>query len=67
MVVKYAPLVLKMVHRIAPIVHAVVDFDDLKSVGYIALVQPLGHSTPNLELLSRCIASTAFEERFWMN
>ena len=32
MVVKYAPLVLKMVHRIAPIVHAVVDFDDLKSV-----------------------------------
>ena len=39
LVVKYAPLVLKMVHRIAPIVHAVVDFDDLKSVGYIALVQ----------------------------
>ncbi len=39
LVVKYAPLVLKMVHRIAPIVHAVVDFDDLKSVGYVALVQ----------------------------
>jgi len=36
---KYAPLVLKMVHRIAPITRSVVDFDDLKSVGYFALVQ----------------------------
>lgn len=36
---KYAPLVLKMVHRIAPITRSVVDFDDLKNVGYFALVQ----------------------------
>ena len=39
LVLKYAPLVLKMVHRIAPIVRSVVDFDDLKNVGYLALVQ----------------------------
>ena len=39
LVMKYAPLVLKMVHRIAPIVRSVVDFDDLKNVGYLALVQ----------------------------
>jgi RNA polymerase sigma factor for flagellar operon FliA len=39
LVVKYTPLVLKMVHRIAPISHAVVDFEDLKSVAYFALVQ----------------------------
>lgn len=39
LVLKYAPLVLKMVHRIAPIVRSVVDFDDLKNVGFLALVQ----------------------------
>lgn len=39
LIAKYTPLVLKMVHRISPITRAVVDFEDLKSVAYFALVQ----------------------------
>jgi RNA polymerase sigma factor FliA len=38
-VTKYAPMVLKMVHRIAPMTRSVVDIEDLKSVAYFALVQ----------------------------
>ncbi|MBI4659602.1 MAG: FliA/WhiG family RNA polymerase sigma factor [Verrucomicrobia bacterium] len=48
LVLKYAPLVLKMVHRIAPIVRSVVDFDDLKNVGYLALVQAARAFDPDL-------------------
>lgn len=48
LVLKYAPLVLKMVHRIAPIVRSVVDFDDLKNVGYMALVQAARSFDPDL-------------------
>lgn len=48
LVVKYAPLVLKMVHRIAPVMHAVVDFEDLKSVAYFALVQSARSFDPEL-------------------
>ncbi len=45
---KYSPLVLKMVHRIAPITQAVVDFDDLKNVGYFALVQAARAFNPDM-------------------
>lgn len=48
LVVKYAPLVLKMVHRIAPITRAVVDFEDLKNVAYFALVQSARSFDPDL-------------------
>ncbi|MBM3840922.1 MAG: FliA/WhiG family RNA polymerase sigma factor [Verrucomicrobia bacterium] len=48
LVLKYAPLVLKMVYRIAPIVRSVVDFDDLKNVGYLALVQAARAFDPDL-------------------
>jgi RNA polymerase sigma factor FliA len=48
LVVKYAPLVLKMVHRIAPVTHPVVDFEDLKSVAYFALVQSARSFDPEL-------------------
>lgn len=48
LVVKYAPLVLKMVHRIAPVMHSVVDFEDLKSVAYFALVQSARSFDPDL-------------------
>jgi RNA polymerase sigma factor for flagellar operon FliA len=41
-------LVLKMVHRIAPITRAVVDFEDLKSVAYFALVQSARSFDPEL-------------------
>ena len=47
-VAKYAPLVLKMVHRIAPITRAVVDYDDLKSVAFCALVQAARAFDPKL-------------------
>lgn len=48
LVIKYAPLVIKMVHRIAPVMHAVVDFEDLKSVAYFALVQSARSFDPDL-------------------
>lgn len=48
LVVKYAPLVLKMVHRIAPVMHSVVDFEDLKSVAYFALVQSARSFDPEI-------------------
>ncbi len=48
LVVKYAPLVLKMVHRIAPITRSVVDFEDLKNVAYFALVQAARSFDPEL-------------------
>lgn len=47
-VTKYAPLVLKMVHRIAPITRSVVDFDDLKNVAFCALIQSARSFDPNL-------------------
>ena len=47
-VAKYTPLVLKMVHRIAPITRAVVDFEDLKSVAYFALVQAARSFNPDI-------------------
>ncbi len=48
LVAKYTPLVLKMVHRIAPITRAVVDFEDLKSVAYFALVQAARSFNPDI-------------------
>jgi RNA polymerase sigma factor for flagellar operon FliA len=48
LVVKYAPLVLKMVHRIAPITRSVVDFEDLKNVAYFALVQSARSFNPEM-------------------
>jgi RNA polymerase sigma factor FliA len=48
LVVKYTPLVVKMVHRIAPVIHPVVDFEDLKNVAYFALVQSARAFDPEL-------------------
>jgi len=48
LVLKYAPFVLKMVHRIAPITRSVVDFEDLKSVAYFALVQAARSFDPEM-------------------
>ena len=48
LVTKYAPLVLKMVHRIAPITRTVVDFEDLKNVAYFALVQSARSFDPEM-------------------
>ena len=48
LVTRYAPLVLKMVHQIAPMTRSVVDFDDLKSVAFCALVQSARSFDPNL-------------------
>ena len=48
LVARYAPLVLKMVHQIAPMTQSVVDFDDLKSVAFCALVQSARSFDPNL-------------------
>jgi RNA polymerase sigma factor for flagellar operon FliA len=48
LVIKYAPLVLKMVHRIAPITRSVVDFEDLKNVAYFALVQSARSFDPEM-------------------
>jgi RNA polymerase sigma factor FliA len=36
---KYTPMVLKLVHRIAPMTRSVVDIEDLKNVAFFALVQ----------------------------
>ena len=48
LVVKYAPLVLKMVHRIAPMTRSFVDFEDLKNVAFVALVQSARSFDPDL-------------------
>lgn len=48
LVSRYAPFVLKMVHQIAPMTQSVVDFDDLKSVAFTALVQSARSFDPNL-------------------
>jgi len=48
MIVKYTPLVIKLVHQIAPMTRSVVDFEDLKNVGYFALVQSVRSFNPTL-------------------
>jgi RNA polymerase sigma factor for flagellar operon FliA len=47
-VAKYAPLALKMVHRIAPLTDSIVDFDDLKNVAFFALVQCIRSFDPEI-------------------